>query len=783
MNRKLKIFAFLLLLVCATCANAQNSPARPAFAGFPGTCADPIHQTGCLAPLVTPSSPIPAGYTLTKVCAAGPPTCTWATFTAALAGVTCSEVVQLDHTAIFTGASSGNEFVYPNLTCAAGTWPIFEPDDPQNLPPPGVRINPLYESAMPQIQANGTAVASLLDIPDGGFGGVEFWGLRFDVNSSLGNFDSLTFVLCGTGSSTVAGLSSGFLFNQIIMEGSDSPISDTKHGFGVNCNQFGLTNSWVWHIHENGFDGQTAYIGNETGPGIIDNNFLSAAGEVILVGGVNLLFGAPNEPSDWTITRNQYNLPLTYRIEWGNAMTSAVRDATGTYATYTAAANGVTPHPGDTVFIPTGSMTDSTFDQNSGCTILSSPVPTFTTFSCNDSGTANATASGISLSVSAGSWTSGTATLTVGTNNLAIGSVVNVLGITPGGYSPGPVVITGATSTTISYALTNNPGTYVSGGAVTSRWWEEDPSYAFRQYPNQWAAKNVSEMKYGQRFLYEGNVFCCSWPPGQSGRAVTANGTGTGVATSWTTLTDLTYIYNGFFGWNAGMFEPADQNGITPTLGMHRVYFGNNEGYGGNGDAGFYILNAGGSGPAICPNCDSSPNPFSDVQEVHNTWVTGSNQVVAPSTAVENAGGVGVGQSQFPNFVYRDNLLNYKSVNGLIETGCKIGVTSTACTTASNYSKNLFYNTVTANCSTAPAWGSSAAACPVTSLAAVNFTDPTNNNYRLLPSSLGFQAATDGFDVGVDVLELNRQLYGVFSGQWPTHRVISHGSIRGGSVH
>lgn len=644
---------------------------------------------------------------------------------------------------------------------------------------------------MPQLQAQ-ASLNDELNISDGA-SGLYVWGLNFDVKASAGNFDQLTFISCGSGSATtVAGLSSNIHFDQILIQGSDSPISDTKHGINVACNQFALTNSWAWHIHQPGFDTQVAFIGNETGPGILDNNYFWAAGEHIIFGGVNISLPPGNEPSDWTVARNDYELPLTYRISWSTpplgvaSVLSASRDVTGTVATFTEnSAGSITPHPGDLAFIPAGSMTDGTFDEPSGCTILTSPVPTKTTFSCSNTGTASASTTNASYTVTNASWASGTATITVAsTGNLTTSSVLNISGITPNGYNTAAagVSITAVTPTTFSYAVSINPGTYVSGGLAVSRFWETDPSYAFSPYPNQWDAKNVQEMKYGKRALFRANSFCCAWPPAQSGRAIALNVTGTGIGTYWTSLEDITLVYNRVPGWSAGMFEPADGNNVTPGLGMHRVYFAQNLGYGGNGDSGFYILNLGGSG--VCPNCDLGANPFSDVQEAHNTWVTStaSSQVVPAGHNLENSGGVAANQTQFQNFMYRDNVLDWTSTFGLFETSCKIGLTTTPCTTASNYNKSIFYNTVSGNCTSTPQWGSSAASCPVATQAAMKFVDVTHNNYQLLPTSPGFHAASDGTDVGADVIELNRELYGVYSGQWPTHRVISHGSIKGASV-
>jgi len=69
------------------------------------------------------------------------------------------------------------------------------------------------------------------------------------------------------------------------------------------------------------------------------------------------------------------------------------------------------------------------------------------------------------FAVSGASWSSGTATLTIGTNTLAAQNTLVVSGVNPSGYN-GAHELTMETSTTISYALPNNPGTYSSGGTV-----------------------------------------------------------------------------------------------------------------------------------------------------------------------------------------------------------------------------------------------------------------------------------------------------------------------------
>ncbi|MGH9327558.1 MAG: hypothetical protein ACRD2B_12865 [Terriglobia bacterium] len=72
--------------------------------------------------------------------------------------------------------------------------------------------------------------------------------------------------------------------------------------------------------------------------------------------------------------------------------------------------------------------------------------------------------------VSSASWAetgyeTGTVTLTIGSNTLETGDVVEVSGISPSGYN-GTYAVAAATSTTIRYVLANSPGTYASGGTA-----------------------------------------------------------------------------------------------------------------------------------------------------------------------------------------------------------------------------------------------------------------------------------------------------------------------------
>lgn len=73
----------------------------------------------------------------------------------------------------------------------------------------------------------------------------------------------------------------------------------------------------------------------------------------------------------------------------------------------------------------------------------------------------------VSFTATAGSWLADVATLTIGTHTIAVGEYVTVTGMDPVGYDVSIVRVDAITATTIDYALTPDPGAFVSGGGVT----------------------------------------------------------------------------------------------------------------------------------------------------------------------------------------------------------------------------------------------------------------------------------------------------------------------------
>jgi hypothetical protein len=111
----------------------------------------------------------------------------------------------------------------------------------------------------------------------------------------------------------VAKQPSKIIVDRCLVRGSDNPPIGIRRGVEMHCQNCAVINSYMDQIHEIGFDSQAIGGWNSTGPWLIDNNYLSAAGENILIGGADV--NIPNAvPSDIVITRNHFFKPYTWKV-------------------------------------------------------------------------------------------------------------------------------------------------------------------------------------------------------------------------------------------------------------------------------------------------------------------------------------------------------------------------------------------------------------------------------------------------------------------------------------
>jgi len=76
-----------------------------------------------------------------------------------------------------------------------------------------------------------------------------------------------------------------------------------------------FTNNYISEFHCAGFDAQALLIANAPGPIIIENNYLEASGENLMVGGLDLRIPGLI-PSDITIRKNYFYKPLAWKGVW-----------------------------------------------------------------------------------------------------------------------------------------------------------------------------------------------------------------------------------------------------------------------------------------------------------------------------------------------------------------------------------------------------------------------------------------------------------------------------------
>ncbi len=90
------------------------------------------------------------------------------------------------------------------------------------------------------------------------------------------------------------------------------------------------------------------------------------------------------------------------------------------------------------------------------------------------------------INVTGGSWSNGVATLTFSLTNpqpFQVGDRVVISNVTPSGYNLGgvSVVLSAATTTSISYPITSNPGNWSSGGVISGSLANNRASFTFNE--------------------------------------------------------------------------------------------------------------------------------------------------------------------------------------------------------------------------------------------------------------------------------------------------------------
>jgi hypothetical protein len=178
----------------------------------------------------------------------------------------------------------------------------------RDLPAPGVRMTPGHASLLAKIKSPNTS-AALTAAP-----GSHHW--RFELLEFQANANGVgDIIVLGTSGSTQTELSQmphTLIFDRVYIHGD--PVVGQKRGIALNSGAAEITNSHISDIKTVGQDTQAIGGWNGSGPYLIENNHLEAAGENVMFGGADPTI--PNlVPSDITIRRNLFTKPLQWRQE------------------------------------------------------------------------------------------------------------------------------------------------------------------------------------------------------------------------------------------------------------------------------------------------------------------------------------------------------------------------------------------------------------------------------------------------------------------------------------
>ena len=402
-------------------------------------------------------------------------------------GVTRTVPVGGDLQAVINAAAPGDTIVLPvgatftgNFVLPAKTGTAFitiRSATDSRQPAPGIRVTPAHSPALARIQSP-TSDPALRTA-----GAAHHYRLMLlEFRSNLQGYGEI--VQLGQADSTQTSLSQvpySLILDRVYIHGD--PLDGQKRGIALNSADTQIINSYISDIKAIGQDSQAIAAMNGPGPYLIENNYLEAAAENFLTGGVDPQIPGLT-PSDITVRYNHLAKPVAWKSP---IMPTPTRVAA-------VAATGGTLPPG-------------TYAYRVAAERLAGPTATARSAPAAEVTATTTDAAGAAVLVT---WAP-----------VANASSYRIYGRTPGGENQY------WTTTTPSFTDTGAAGTAGTPGTGTV-----------------WTVKNIFELKNSRRVVVERNVIENNWQAAQAGYAIVLTPRNSGGQCTWCAVQDVTFRYN-----------------------------------------------------------------------------------------------------------------------------------------------------------------------------------------------------------------------------------------------
>ena len=217
------------------------------------------------------------------------------------------------------GATYAGNFTLPTRAC--GNAPIvIRTDVPDSeLPGEGVRITPAAAPRLAKIATRNDKPALRTTNPTCGW---RLFGLEVTVTSDLAP-GAIHYALIALGDggwakggdtqTSPARVPSRIILDRVFVHGQEA--TNLVRCIALNSARSAVVNSWISDCHAKGFDSQAIEGWNGPGPFLIENNFLSGAGETVMFGGADPGITGLS-PSDITIRGSHFFKDPSWKGRW-----------------------------------------------------------------------------------------------------------------------------------------------------------------------------------------------------------------------------------------------------------------------------------------------------------------------------------------------------------------------------------------------------------------------------------------------------------------------------------